>query len=337
MAIAAKLRRRTLLQLLAAGAVGAGTLTLLPTAVAAKSSSAKIAAVSAGKLGVTLTLKLTNAPFPAGGKPYGDPTVLVFVPKYYRLPKNRRIDMVVHFHGHNTTTKVSMQRHQLREQFFDSKQNGILIMPQGPVHASDSSAGRLERRKGLKKMLTEVLRVMRSHKGGQALGKASVAGNKGVGHLCVSAHSGGYRAAAYAVSVGGVAVKEVYLFDALYGKVDTFRRWVVATKSKKGRQRHKLISYYAGGAVRKNNLTLLKKLEKAHVRCVHESKPGTISRDDMVKGSAIFIASPLRHGQVTFSHNNLRDCLFASGMKRHIRSNWFRNKKAPRIIDHRAG
>ena len=290
-------------------------LPLTPSRAAAKSSKAKIAKVTRGSQGVTLTLKLDNAPFPQGSKPYGDPSVVVFVPDYYRLPKKRRVDMVVHFHGHNTTAMVAMQR---------------------PVRATDSSAGRLERNRGLKKMLVELLRVLRSAAGGKALGASSVAGNKGAGHLCVSAHSGGYRAAAFAVSKGGIDVKEVYLFDALYSKVDTFRRWLLVTKGKKGRRRHKLISHYAGGKVRKNNLALLAKLEKTKVRCIHETKPGQITRDQLVKGDAIFVASTLSHGAVAVTHNNLRDCLFASGMKRFVRSKWFKDKHAPRKIDRRS-
>jgi hypothetical protein len=49
-----------------------------------------------------------------------------------------------------------------------------------------------------------------------------------VGRIILSAHSGGYRPAAYILDRGGLTehIKEVYLFDAFYGEHDKFFEWV---------------------------------------------------------------------------------------------------------------
>jgi hypothetical protein len=301
---------------------------------AAPQKKGKLQSVSSSKIGVTLTFHLKNAPFPKGSK-YDDPSVIVFVPAYFRLPKARKVDVLVHFHGHNTTAKKAMVKHRLREQMHDSKQNAILVMPQGPVNAADSSGGKLDHKGGLSRMLSELLREIGKPAAGKALKKSSLAGVKAVRHLILSAHSGGYRVASSCLRRGGINVNETFLFDALYGQVPAFRRWVVARKGKKGRQRHKLISQYAGGKVKKNNLDLLEQLKKRGVPVLHEKKPGQLTRAELTKGTAIFMGSPLAHGEVTFRHNGLRDCLYASGFRRHKKSDWFKNKNKKRKIDKR--
>lgn len=298
--------------------------------VQGKRKDGKLVRVEKGERGVTLTFHLKSAPFPDG-----DPSVIVFVPAYFRLPKARTVDVLVHFHGHNTTAKNAMAAHRIREQLDDSKQNAIVVMPQGPVNAADSSGGKLDHKGGLSRLLAELLRELGKSPVGKVLGKSSLAGVKAVRHLCLSAHSGGYRVASHCLQRGGTNVNEMYLFDALYGQVSQFRQWVVARKGNKGRSRHKLISQYAGGKVRENNLALLKQLKGAGVPVLHEEKPGELTRAQLTKGTAIFMGSPLAHGEVTFRHNGLRDCLYASGFKRHEKSDWFENKNKKRKIDER--
>lgn len=320
--------RRTLLGMLCTlAAEGVGT-------AAFAKETPKLVNVERSKRGVTLTYHLVHAPFPKGSE-YDDPTVIVFVPDHFRLPKARKVDVLVHFHGHNTTAKRATAAHLLREQLHDSKQNALLVVPQGPVNAVDSSGGKLDRAGGLSRMLGELLQELRRSDAGKALGDSSLAGVKDVRHLCLSAHSGGYRVAASCVRRGGVNVNETFLFDALYGEVAAFRSWVAARKSAKGNKRHKLISQYAGGKVKENNLALLGQLKAKGVPVLHETKPGQLTRAELTKGTAIFMGSPLAHGEMTFRHNALRDCLYASGFKRHEKSDWFKDKNQKRKIDKR--
>ena len=65
----------------------------------------------------------------------------------------------------------------------------------------------------------------------------------------------------------------------------------------------------------------------------------TIKDYDVILGPVITEKATMgsEHGQVTFRHNALRDCLFASGLKRHLDSEWFERKNQPRRIEQRAG
>lgn len=319
----------------AAFAALATVLTLGPREVFADPKKPKkLKRVEKDDKGVTLTFELDHAPYGNGKGPWKDNTVIVYVPSYYRLPKGRQVDTLVHFHGHNATARLGLEGGRLREQLFDSKQNCILVVPQGPRRATSSEGGRLDERGGLNRLLDEVMREIKRHYVGLQLEKSSVAGNKGVGYLALSAHSGGYKVAARCCQHGGVAVNEVYLFDALYGEEKTFERWLLKKKGVKGRGRHKIMSHYTAGC-KKNNMDLLDALQRRGAKCYHEKKPGDLTRAQLSKGEAVFIHTPQQHGAVTFSYNNLRDCLFASSFRRFVKSDWFKNKKKKRKIDRR--
>src|ERR1019366_6144891 len=63
--------------------------------------------------------------------------------------------------------------------------------------------------------------------GGATLGDTAFAPDARLGTVCLSAHSGGYHAAASCLRAGGVDVRETYLFDALSSDLDVFRGWVL--------------------------------------------------------------------------------------------------------------
>lgn len=319
------------------GALGAAASALCLPLPSLAAPPSKIRNIERHKLGLTFKLALDNAPFPFAGSPHKDPTVMVFVPAHYRLPSHREVDVVVYFHGHHGNAERTVTGHALREQLCDSKQNAVLVVPQGPWMAPDSSGGKLDEKGGFAKMLAEVRKTMSGSAASDALGQASLAGASRVGMLCVAAHSGGYKVAANCLKHGGVNVNEVYLFDALYSHVDVFHAWVVARKDKSGRDRHKLMSFYQGGTSKELNMELLKRLEASGIRCLHETKAGQLSRADLTKGRAVFMGGAAAHHAAAFGQNNLRDCLFASGLTRTIESNWFEKKGEPRAIDVRPG
>lgn len=316
-----------------------GALVALPVLGLGREAAAanKLVKVERSSIGTTLHFHLDWAPYPKSADKYRDPTVVVFVPAYFRLPRTLFADVVMHFHGHRGTALRAIGGHQLREQLFESKQNAILVVPQGPVMAVDSSFGNLQKPRGLRKMLSELTLEMRRAPVGEALGKTSLAGVRGVGVLCLSAHSGGYQAVASCIRHGGLNVNEVYLFDSLYGEVEAFAKWVLDRKGKSGRDRHKLVSYYAGGEVEENSLALLQQLKSRGVRCYHETRGSKLTRAQLTGGNAIFIATPLGHSRTAYKNNGLRDCLYASCLKRHVASDWFENKNKEREIEQRPG
>jgi hypothetical protein len=319
--------RRTFLAALAAAPVLA-----LARSARAQSTS-RLKSVVRDSLGTTMWLGLDHAPFAGGG--YRDDTVIVFVPSHYRFHDDEGVATLVHMHGHTTTAERAMVAHQLREQVTDSKQNALLVVPQLAVMAADSSCGRLESAGGLQRLLEEVV-LTASHEGRMTLGETAFPREAGLGTACLSAHSGGYHAAACCLRGGGVDVRETYLFDALYAETDTFRDWVVARHGEPLHRRHKLVSYFTEGAqTEANDRVLRAELEHAGVLCEEELQEGELSRHEISHAEAVFVRSGLWHSQVTWETNALRDCLFASALPRHVASSWFARKSGARPIERR--
>lgn len=290
---------------------------------------ARVVATNAEPRGVTFTMELADAPNATA------PTVLVFVPRHHRPAANGTVSFVVHFHGHNTTAERAIAAHQLREQVDDSKQNAILVVPQLAVMAADSSAGRHETPGTFARMLNDVLVGLDRPEAKKELGASAPLAGSTVGRVVVSAHSGGYHSAASAIKHGGVAIQEVYLFDALYADTDVFRDWVIRGRGKPMGARHKLVSYFTAGTTETNTQRVFAELEKEGVAVARETVEGTLSREDLTHAEAVSIRTQLAHGTVTSELNSLRDCLYASALRRRLRTSWFDAKHGARPLERR--
>jgi hypothetical protein len=321
------MHRRTFLAALASAPI------LLMARSSRAQSASRLKSIVRDSRGTTLWLGLDHAPFAGGG--YRDDTVIVFVPSHFRFQDDEGVATLVHMHGHTTTAERAMVAHQLREQVADSKQNALLVVPQLAVMAADSSCGRLESPGGLQRLLQEVVATT-SHEGRGTLGDSAFPRDAQLGTACISAHSGGYHAVACCLRAGGVDVRETYLFDALYGEVDTFRDWVVARHGEPLHRRHKLVSYFTEGAqTEANDRVLRAELEHAGVLCEEELQEGELSRHEISHAEAVFVRSGLWHSQVTWETNALRDCLYASALPRHVATTWFARKTGARPIERR--
>jgi hypothetical protein len=324
------MHRRRFLTL--AGALAAGA---LARTARADFLSSRLRTIARDSRGTTLILALDHAPFPCGGSAYRDDSVLVFVPGHYRYREEEGVAALVHFHGHNTTAERATAAHELREQLADSRQNAVLVVPQLAVMAADSSCGKLDAPGGLARLLDEVVATA-AREGRETLGESCFPPNAQVGTVCVSAHSGGYHAAAACLRGGGVDVRETYLFDALYAELDTFRDWVISRRGEPLHSRHKLVDYFVEGTTTDGNSRLLRaELDRAGVLCVEEKQEGELSRHDLSHGEAVLVRTGLFHSQVTWETNALRDCLYASALPRHLSSDWFARKHGARPIERR--
>lgn len=304
-------------------------------ALPAPGPGSRVARLVTDARGITATLELEHAPFGGSGGAYADPTVLAFIPHHHRVARDSSVSTVVHFHGHNSTAERAMIAHQLREQLFESKQNAILLVPQLAVNAADSATGKLETPGGFRRLVEDALRTLDVAAVRSAAGRAALPPAASVGRVCISAHSGGYHAAACALRAGGLAVQEAYLFDALYADVDVFRDWVVSGHGKPMGARHKLVSYFTAGRTEGNTNALFAELERSGVVCAHEQIEGTLSREELTRAEAVSIRTQLAHGAVTSELNNLRDCLYASALRRNLRSSWFEAKHGARPLERR--
>jgi hypothetical protein len=317
-----------------------GTTSIALTSIAltragvARADGIRLVKSERSELGTTLKLELPNAPFPAKGAPYTDSTVFVFVPAHLRASRDGATSLVVHFHGHNSTAEKALETHRLREQLADSKQDAILVVPQGPIMAADSSCGNLDTEGGFARLIDDVFAALRMRSVHAALGRTHPGTEPD--RICLSAHSGGYHAAAACLKKGGIAVNEVYLFDALYADGETFRDWVIEGKGKTQKERHKLISYTTGGSTERNGEWLFAELERAGVVVAKERTEGQLSRAEITTAEAVSIRTAVTHGDVTNEWNSLRDCLYASALPRHLKTTWFDAKRGKRALDRRA-
>jgi hypothetical protein len=292
---------------------------------AADTSKSKIRDVDQDTIGTTFELGLDHAPYPDGSGRYSDDTVMVFVPEHYRLPSDKKIDFVVHFHGHNSSAKDVISNHKLRDQVRESRQNAVLVVPQGPVAAADGDFGKLMKKDGLADLLDEVREVIATKKASNKLGDASVRGAKATGRVVLTSHSGGYHAVAVNLKSGGVTVREVYLFDSLYDDVPAFRDWVVESP-----KHHKLVSYYIGGRTLEASVELAHDLEDEGIDVVREENGELATRGELTKGRAVFLVGKTNHYAACYDEHPLRECLRASCLKGMGSGNWLSKKSAPR-------
>jgi len=130
----------------------------------------------------------------------------------------------VHYHGHNSGAERAISAHALREQLVDSRQNAILIVPQLAFMAADSSCGQIALPGVFKRMLGGAVSIA-ARFGQKILGDSRFPERPRLGRVCVSHHSGGYRAAPCSLRDGAVDVPETYLFDALYAESEVFLEW----------------------------------------------------------------------------------------------------------------
>jgi hypothetical protein len=257
------------------------------------------------------------------------------VPGHYRYREGEGVAALVHFHGHSTTAERAIAAHELREQLADSRQNAILVVPQLAVSAADSACGKLEAPGGLARLLHEAISTT-AREGAVTLGDSGFPAGADVGTTCLSAHSGGYHAAACSLRGGGLDVRETYLFDALYGELDVFRDWVVGRRGEPLHERHKLVCYFLpGGSTEANGRALRSQLDRASVLTEEEDQEGELSRHELSHAEAVFVRTGLWHNQVTWETNALRDCLYASALPRHLATTWFARKQGARPIERR--
>lgn len=324
------MRRRTVLAVLA-------QTPLLSTAAFAQSTTAelrpRLKSEVKDALGTTLVLGVPQAPFAGTG--HGDDTVIVFVPEKYRFRAEEGVSALVHFHGHNSSAERAIAAHALREQLVDSKQNAILVVPQLALYAADSSCGRLATPGALSRLIGGAVSTA-ARIGKKTLGESRFPERPRLGRVCLSAHSGGYHAAACSLRSGGVDVSETYLFDALYAESEVFRDWVLARRGEPVTSRHKLVSYFTVGAQTELlNAELRAALERSGVLISEELREGQLSRKDLSHASAVFVRTGVAHSSVTWETNALRDVLYASMLPRHLGSNWFAQREGARLIERR--
>jgi hypothetical protein len=229
---------------------------------------------------------------------YNDNSVGILIPPDYN--KSDSVDLIIHFHGWGNNVAKEIQKFNFRNLLAQSGKNVIMLLPQGPENAQDSTCGKIEDPDGLKKLVYEVLEFLFTQK------KIKT---ENIGKIILSGHSGGYRPVAFGLDIGGLDdyISEVYLFDAAYDYLDIYTSWV---KKNNGR----LISICTKHLF-KENIEIMRNLQKIG------AEEFSILLDDDVTSSALakrqisFIFTSLKHNEVISKTDNLSRFLESGSLK----------------------
>ena len=171
---------------------------------------------------------LQHAPFPGS-----HPTALVHLGKGFKA--QGPLHLVVHFHGWANCIETDVEAadgpctpggparvaHDLIGQLDASGADAVLVAVERAFDQSSSADGRLSEPGFFRQLILELLPQI-----GALAGRAY--GEKDLGAMVLSSHSGGYRAVGDVLEKGGLSplVRAVLLFDSLYGSVPQYTAWL---------------------------------------------------------------------------------------------------------------
>jgi hypothetical protein len=215
-------------------------------------------------------------------KHYNDSTVLIFIPKDFQSKEEN--DFVIHFHGWYNNVDSVLSQFKLIEQFSESKKNAILVVPQGPKNAPDSFGGKLEDENGLRNLITEI---------SDLLYKKKIVNSMTVGKIILSGHSGGYHVISYILLRGDLTknIREVFLFDGLYGQIEKFTYWI-------NHYDGKFINIYTkDGGTKYESENLMECFDAWQVPYLFKNEID-LSDSDLKNNRIVFIYTNLQHNEV---------------------------------------
>lgn len=229
---------------------------------------------------------------------YRDSSVAIFVPKGFRPSDS--VNIIVHLHGWWNNIRTTLSGYTLPQQVYESGKNVLLVVPEGPRNAPDSFGGKLEDPGGLKNFVDELISV---------LVQKAVITKPNVCTVILSGHSGGYHAISFALMRGGMTekVREVYLFDALYGQTEKIAWWIDHFQGK-------MISIYTdSGGTKWETEGLMEDLDGWGIP-YFRSDESEITPADLSRHRLVFIHTDLGHDMVIHTRGQLRAYLKASNL-----------------------
>ncbi len=231
---------------------------------------------------------------------YSDSSVIIIIPRNFKPTK--KIDMVFWFHGWFNNIDSAAKRFQLIQQFIASNCNAILVIPETTKDAPDSYGGKLEQPNMFKGLVNDVLVKLKKEK---YISKKCKAGN-----IVLAGHSGAYRVIAYILQNGGLPVKEVLLFDALYSQVDKFLNWIKEDTS------HYFVHWYTneGGGTDEVTAEMIQLLQKENIHYFTLEETDVRPKDFPERG-IIFIHSKRGHNDIINKPDNFKLLLENSVLK----------------------
>ena len=180
--------------------------------------------------------------------------------------------------------------------------NAVLVLAEGPKNAPDSFGGKLEETGIFSSLVSDVLSTLKAR---------GVIESTRPGSIVLAGHSGAYRVMAFILARGGLTanIREVYLFDALYGQTEKFAHWI-------DRFPGKLVDIYtAEGGTREQSLDFMDDLRAWDIPFVAVPE-SAVTQDLLRKNRLVFVESALEHNDVVAKNEQFRAFLAASALPR---------------------
>ena len=214
---------------------------------------------------------------------YDDSSVLLVIPP--GLKREGKTDLIFWFHGWHNNVDTALQFYGLARQFASSQCNAVLVLAEAAKNAADSYGGKLKQKGDFSKLVRDVMEELKRY--------GIVAVDNAAGHIVLGCHSGGFSAVADILANGQMPVDEVYLFDALYGRLPVFDNWI------REDMRHHFVHWFTnhGGGTDEMSDTLMGQLrsQKIEFSLAEEDAlaPATIR-----KSRVLFVHSAREHNVI---------------------------------------
>lgn len=145
---------------------------------------------------------------------------MVIIPPNFKPGK--KVDLVFWFHGWHNNIDAANTFYGLSQQMNASQANAVLVLAETAKNAPDSYGGKMEKPGVFTNLVKDVMEALKQ---GSVIPRKASSGN-----IVLAGHSGAYRVIANILKNGGLQVREVFLFDALYAELDKYIPWLQQNK-----------------------------------------------------------------------------------------------------------
>ncbi len=222
---------------------------------------------------------------------YMDSSVIIIVPE--NLDAGKKVDILFWFHGWGNNIDSAIVRYKLAKQFAASKVNAVLVLAETTKDGPDSYGGKLEQANVFKNLVSDILIQLKKEK---IISKKCEPGN-----IILAGHSGAYRVMAYILQNGNMQVKEVILFDALYGETNKFLHWLQSPPPG-----NRLINIYTnGGGTDVESKEMVKQLVQLNIT-TDTLEEKDVTPQLLQKDRIVFIHSLNKHNDIINDPDNFQ-------------------------------
>jgi len=214
---------------------------------------------------------------------YMDSSVILVVPPGF-VP-GKKVDLVFWFHGWHNNIEAANIYYELAKQLESSGRNAVLVLAETAKNAPDSYGGKLEQQGVFTSLVRDVMEALKQ---GDIIPKNAASGN-----IVLAGHSGAYRVIANILQNGGMEVKEVLLFDALYAEIDKYMAWIEKDKH------HHFVHWFTnqGGGTDIMSDTMTQQLRDQNISYARINEDA-VTPNALKDNRVMFIHSPREHNVI---------------------------------------